>query len=363
MMPTIFFTGFPGFLGVELLPRLLQGAAGDVAVCLVQPKFAAIARARVEQLERRHSWLGGRLRLLEGDITKPRLGIHDMRAETGEVVEIFHLAAVYDLSVPRDLAHHVNVLGTRHVLDFAADCPNLRRFQYISTCYVSGRYAGVFRESDLDRGQEFHNFYEETKFHAEVEVQKRMHDGLPATIYRPAIVVGDSATGATQKYDGPYFIIRWILRQRGIAFVPIVGDPTAHRVNVVPRDFVVDALAHLARIDASRGTIYQLADPEPLTVAEMIDAIQRATRQRVLRIPLPLGVAKAAIDWVPLVERLMQIPSSAVDYFVHPAHYTCDNTQRDLAGSGIEAPGFASYVGKLVEFVRKHPGLGSEAMV
>lgn len=361
-MSTILFTGFPGFLGIELLPRLLQGNE-HAAVCLVQPKYAAIARERSEQLERRHSWLRQRLRLLEGDITRPRLGLTDVRAHSADVVEIFHLAAVYDLSVTRALAHDVNVLGTRHVLDFAAECPGLQRFQYVSTCYVSGRYAGIFRESDLDCGQGFHNFYEETKFLAEVDVQKRMHDGLPATIYRPAIVVGDSATGATQKYDGPYFIIRWILRQRGIAFMPVVGDPTAHRVNVVPRDFVVDAIAHLARLEASAGTVYQLADPQPPTVAEMIDAIQRATGQRLVRIPLPLNLAKAAIDWIPLVERLMQIPSSAVDYFVHPAHYTCDNTQRDLAGSGIEAPSFHTYVGNLVEFVRRHPGVGSEAMV
>jgi thioester reductase-like protein len=282
-MPTIFFTGFPGFLGVELLPRLMPEAAEHVAVCLVQPRYVSLAAARVEELEERHPRLRGRIRLVEGDIARPRLGIGDATANLGDVVEIFHLAAVYDLSVPKDLAHRVNVLGTRHLLDFAGDCPRLQRFQYVSTCYVSGRYAGIFRESDLDRGQGFHNFYEETKFLAEVDVQKRMHDGLPATIYRPAIVVGDSATGMTQKYDGPYFIIRWILRQRGIALMPVVGDPTAHRVNVVPRDFVVNAITHLARLDASRGNVYQLADPEPLTVAEMIDAIRvrhQASRRR-----------------------------------------------------------------------------------
>lgn len=362
-MSTIFFTGFPGFLGSELLPRLLQRSAKYVAVCLVQPKYGSIARDRADQLERRHPWLHGRVRLLEGDITKPRLGIHHVQAQTGDIVEIFHLAAVYDLSVPKDLAHRVNVLGTRHVLDFAVECPHLKRFQYVSTCYVSGRHAGVFRESDLDCGQAFHNFYEETKFQAEVDVQKRMREGLPATVYRPAIVVGDSATGATQKYDGPYFIIRWILRQPGVAVMPVVGDPTVFCVNVVPRDFVVDALAHLAGLEASRGTVYQLADPAPLTVAEMIAAIRRATHRRVLEIPVPLWLAKAAIDWVPLVERVMQIPSSAVDYFAHPGHYTADNTVRDLAGSGIEVPRFSSYVGKLVDFVRKHPELGSEAMV
>jgi len=118
----------------------------------------------------------------------------------------------------------VNVEGTRHMLDFADGCSSLRRFQYVSTCYVSGRYAGIFRETDLSKGQTFNNFYEETKYLAEVEVQEQMRQGLPATIYRPAIVVGDSRTGDTQKYDGPYFAIRWLLRQPGIAIMPVVGD-------------------------------------------------------------------------------------------------------------------------------------------
>ena len=107
----------------------------------------------------------------------------------------------------------INVDGTRNVLDFAQEARNLRRLHYVSTCYVSGRTAGVFTEHDLEKGQSFNNYYEETKYLAEVEVQQRMRAGLPTTIYRPAIVVGDSRTGATQKYDGPYFVIRWLLRQ------------------------------------------------------------------------------------------------------------------------------------------------------
>src|SRR6185295_13240080 len=106
----------------------------------------------------------------------------------------------------REVGMRVNVDGTRHVLDFAAAQPSLERLHYVSTCYVSGRYQGVFAESDLEKGQTFNNYYEETKYLAEVEVQRRMREGLPATIYRPSVVVGDSTSGATQKYDGPYFV-------------------------------------------------------------------------------------------------------------------------------------------------------------
>ncbi|MCB1034654.1 MAG: SDR family oxidoreductase, partial [Acidobacteria bacterium] len=206
-MAKVFFTGFPGFLGSELLPRVLERLSEDTAVCLIQGKFRDLAETRVEELTAAHPAIEGRVELVEGDITLPDLGLGEAQELKAEVTEIFHLAAVYDLSVPRKVGMKVNVEGTRYLLDFAQGCPNLKRFQYVSTCYVSGRYAGIFRETDLEKGQAFNNYYEETKYLAEVEVQARMKKGLPATIYRPAIVVGDSRTGATQKYDGPYYVI------------------------------------------------------------------------------------------------------------------------------------------------------------
>ncbi len=235
-MSTVFFTGFPGFLGVQLLPRVLRRNPDDRALCLVQSKFAELARRRVDELVAADTALDGRIELIEGDITVPGLGLDDPAATAAGVTEVWHLAAVYDLSVPRDIGMRVNVDGTRHVVDFAEKASGLSRVQYVSTCYVSGRYAGAFKETDLDKGQRFNNFYEETKFLAEVEVQQRMKGGMPASIYRPSIVVGDSTTGETQKYDGPYFALQWLLRQPfRFAVMPVIGDPTAVRLNVVPR--------------------------------------------------------------------------------------------------------------------------------
>jgi nucleoside-diphosphate-sugar epimerase len=228
---------------------------------------------------------------------------------------------------------------------------------------VSGRYAGIFREEDLVKGQKFNNYYEETKYLAEVEVQKRRVAGLPTTIYRPAIVVGDSRTGATQKYDGPYYVMRWLLRQPIVAMLPVVGDPSAVRVNLVPSDFVLEAMAELSAQSGSQGKVYQLADPNPLTVDELLRELGRATGRFVIRVPAPVGVSKLAIDYLPGVFRVMQIPSSAIDYFVHPTHYTCDNTLQDLAGTGVELPSFLEYLDRLVQFVKEHPEIGSEAMV
>lgn len=366
-MSTVFFTGFPGFLGSELLPRVLERRQGDHAVCLVQARYRELAERRLDELGGRHADLGDRVELLEGDITQADLGVAGgvagIEELAADVSEIFHLAAVYDLMVRRPIAMRINVDGTRHMLDFAKRCPQLERFQYVSTCYVSGRYAGIYRETDLDLGQKFNNYYEETKFLAEVEVQARMKAGLPATIYRPSVVVGDSNSGATQKFDGPYFVIRWLLRQPSVAVLPVVGDPSAVRVNLVPRDFIIDAIDHLSGAAASLGQTYQLADSRPLTVDELIDLVGDTTGRRVLKIPSMRAVAKATLDYVPGARRLMQIPSAAIDYFAHPTHYTTDNTLRDLDGTGIEVPRLSDYMPRLVEFVRDHPDIGSDAMI
>jgi thioester reductase-like protein len=361
-MATHFFTGFPGFLGSELVPRVLARSESDEAVCLVQPKFAPLARQRADEIVAREPQLQGRIRLVEGDITVPGLGLADATTLQRDVAEVYHLAAIYDLSVRRGVGLKVNVEGTRNVLDFAEGCPSLSRFQYVSTCYVSGAYAGIFRETDLAKGQRFNNYYEETKFLAEVEVQERMKKGLPATIYRPGIVVGDSHTGSTQKYDGPYFAIRWLLRQPGIAIMPVVGDTKRTRLNVVPRDFVIGAIAYLSAQEKAVGKVYQLADPDPLTIDEILTAVAKASHRLLVKVPLPVGVAKKMIDWVPLVYRVMQIPSSSIDYFVHPTFYDTANTQADLAGTDLQVPPLRSYLPALVSFMKVHPELGSEAM-
>ena len=337
-MRLIFFTGYPGFLGSALLPRVLARDPEAIAICLVQPKFASLARERARAL-------GDRVRFLEGDITSP------INFSPAGIAEIYHLAAVYDLSVSRELGMRVNVEGTKRVLDFAERCTSLQRLHYISTCYVSGRHDGVFREDDLDVDQEFNNFYEETKFLAEVEVRKRTQ--IPSTIYRPSVIVGDSKSGATQKYDGPYYVLQWILRQPRIAVLPVVGRTTKYRFNVVPRDFIIDALDFLTA--HGNAKCYQLADPNPLTVDEIIKTFAAASGRKIIRIPTLMAMAKFGAP-------MLRIPRAAVNYFTQPTSYDTTNAQRDLAGSGISVPSFRDYAPRLVEFVRSHPEIGSAGM-
>lgn len=309
-MATILVTGFPGFLGSALLPKVLARLPGEQATCLVQTRWMSLARERLAALAAAHPMLAGRVHLVDGDITQPDLGLRDSPALADRVVEIFHLAAVYDLSVGRDLAMRVNVEGTRHLLAFAARCRALRRLHYVSTCYVSGRYPGRFTEDMLAEGQSFNNHYEETKYLAELEVQRAMRDGLPATIYRPSVVVGDSVSTRPE----------------------------------------------------TRGGVFALADPQPLTVDEILREPAKATGRTVIRLPLPRWLAKGAIDHLPGVGRLLRIPSSAVDYFDLPTTFDTRHAQQALAAGGIHCPPFRRYVSHLVRFMRAHGELGPSAM-
>jgi thioester reductase-like protein len=364
-MTTVFLTGFPGFLGSALVDRLLDRyGGGDEIACLIQSRYRTAAESRADRLS--GSGDGDpAIRLYEGDVTAPGLGLDAGTADRlqSETVEVYHLAAVYDLGVSEDVGRAVNVRGTEHVLDFAEACPDLDRFQYVSTCYVSGRYDGVFTEEMLREDQQFNNWYEATKFLAEVAVRRRMAEGLPATVYRPAIAVGDSRTGETQKYDGPYFVLRWLLRQPRVAFLPLPPGADESEINVVPRDFVADAIAHLSGLAKSEGVVYQLADPNPPTAAELARLLADAADRRLLSVPTTHGIAKRSLESVPGLSRLMRIEPEAVNYFTHPTRYTSGHTVRDLAGSGVTCPPFGTYVETLVEFVRENPGIDSSAMV
>lgn len=362
-MDTIFLTGFPGFLGARLLPLLLERHPDHRAVCLVQDRYGGVAARRLADLTAASPGLAGRVELVAGDITRADLGLDDPDGLASSVREIWHLAAVYDLAVAQDLAWRVNVEGTRHVLDFAGRCGGLRRHHYVSTCYVSGRHCGPFRETDLDVGQRFNNHYEATKFEAEHAVASARSAGMPTTVYRPAVVVGDSRTGETQKFDGPYFVLQWLLRQpRRFAVMPMLGDPTMARFNMVPSDFVVDAIAHLSGLEASAGRTYQLADPAPLTVEELATELCRATDRRGVRVRLPRRPTRWLLARSDALERFLGIPAEATDYFTHPTHYDTSQAAEDLAGSGITCPTVTTYLPALVAWMNRHPDAGVGAM-
>jgi thioester reductase-like protein len=351
---TIFLTGFPGFIAGRLVERLArEGARFQL---LVQPALAERALLEVSRLAETTGAPARNFRVMEGDITREDLGLSPVDAgeARAEATTLFHLAAIYDLGVERELAMRVNVGGTRHVNRFALSLPRLGRYHYVSTCYVAGRRTGLIREDELRHEAGFRNHYEETKYLAELEVEALKRE-LPVTIHRPSVVCGDSRTGETAKYDGVYYLINYLRMWPGPLSVINIGNSEV-RLNVVPVDFVVEALAALAREERAVGATVQIADPSPLTTRELFDVVARHLAGRPSRLALPAPVVQTTLN-LPLSEKVSGLPRVGVPYFFLKQTYDTTRAEELLDPHGVRAPRFEDYVTALVDFVERHPKL------
>ena len=342
----IFLTGVPGFLGTRLLRALAAADPNATFLLLVQPKFEDRTHTLLADLD-----LADRADVLPGDITEPDLALGDRYDEVaGQVTTAVHLAAVYDLSIPRDVAWRINVDGTRHVLDLLAQSPNLERFGYVSSAYVSGKRTGTIYEDELVHDAGFKNFYEESKYHAEVIVQDRMSE-IPTLVFRPSIVVGDSETGETDKFDGPYFVLNALRKLPKYTLMTRVGSGT-EPVNLVPVDFVIDAMVHLLGTEGHKGTVFHLTDPHPLTTQSLMELFADLLDMHVAYVPVPPRLARGLMSTG--LGRALGIAPELIDYFDHPSRYDAANTQTALDGTDIECPSLPEYAPTMVEYARRH---------
>jgi len=351
---TIFVTGFPGFLATRLVKRL--ASEGARFILLIQPAFVPAAREAIQQIVRETGSAVENFRLVEGDITQPDLGLSpdELVRARRETETIFHLAAIYDLAVAQGVAARVNVEGTLNMNEFAKTVERLRRYHYVSTCYVAGRRQGLIKENELHHDAGFRNHYEETKYLAELQVEA-LKSELPITIHRPAVVCGDSKTGETVKYDGIYYLIHYLRRWPGGLTLLNIGNPNVC-LNLVPVDFVIEAMVALAKDDRAIGATVQLADPQPLTTKELFDEISKAVGGRDSFATVPAKIVYPVL-MLPLAPKITGLPHSAVPYFFLEQTYDTTRAGELLAPHGIRCPRFPDYVEALVNFVAEHPTL------
>jgi thioester reductase-like protein len=341
-----FVTGYPGFIGKRLVRRLAEQARGTETrlVLLVQPKSARAARVDLAAE-------GIAAEVVEGDVEQMHLGLSgaEFKSLAREVTDVWHLAARSVLAASRDELRRVNVEGTRNVIDLAAAARRLRRLNHFSTAYVSGDRVGVILEDELAVGQRFHNPYEETKFQAELLVRRAQAD-LPATVYRPSIVVGDSRTGEIDRFEGPYALAILLVASPLAVPLPLPGDAVAP-LNVVPVDFVVDAALAIGEDPAGAGRTVHLVDPSPLSARRVYEMIAARAGRRLPGVSVPARVLQAVLQ-LPVLERLTRAHRPAIDYVSHLAIYNCRNLLELLDGTGIQCPPITSYLDRLIEFVQ-----------
>jgi nucleoside-diphosphate-sugar epimerase len=351
---TIFVTGFPGFLATRLVKRL--AAEGARFILLTQPAFVPIAVEATLQIARETGTSLENFEIVDGDITKPDLGMAATQLEKArqETSTVFHLAAIYDLAVAQDVAATVNVEGTMNMNHFAKSVKNLRRYHYISTCYVAGKRQGIIKENELHHEAGFRNHYEQTKYLAEISVDALKSD-IPVTIHRPSVVCGDSKTGETVKYDGVYYLIHY-LRKWPLALTLLNIGNSQVCLNLVPVDFVIESMVALAKDERAVGATVQLADPTPLTTQGLFDEISKAIRGRDSLATMPAGIVYPVL-MLPLAPKITGLPHSAVPYFFIEQTYDTTRASELLKPHGIRCPAFPDYVDALVNFVAGHPAL------
>ncbi len=351
---TIFLTGFPGFIAERLVQRLAR--RDTQFFLLVQPPFVPKATDAIVRIAEQTGTPLENFAIIEGDITESNLGISDddLRTIREETTAVFHLAAVYDLAIDKDIAYKVNLDGTRNVNDLCRSLPNLSRYNYVSTCYVAGKRSGRILETELEHAAGFRNYYEETKYLAELEVEKLKRD-LAVTIFRPSVVVGDSQTGETAKYDGIYYLIKYLQKAPELLRLLNVGNRDV-RLNLVPVDFVVDGIAVLSADENAVGKTIALADPNPLTTAELFDVIAESLSKKRSVFTPPATVVERSL-MLPFSPPISGLPHAAVPYFFLSQTYDTGEANELLATHGVLCPSFREYAGNLIGFVQKHPTL------
>jgi thioester reductase-like protein len=347
----VLLTGATGFIGMELLARHLERSERQV-ITLVRADSDAAAQERVggvlENLfggdaGRYH----GRVRAVAAELTAPRLGLSDARwnelaASTGTIV---HSAASVSFTLPLESAREINLEGTRRMLELASHVQGLERYAHVSTAYVAGTHAGSFAEGDLDVGQGFRNTYEQTKFEAEQLVRT---SGLPYTILRPSIVVGDRRSGWTSAFN----VLYWPLRAfaRGL-FTAVPANPGAP-VDVVPVDYVADAIYALAEAPEGVGATYHLtAGAQASTIQELADAASSYFHKPPPRVLPPAEFAALAAESAG--SPALESGAAYFPYFSVNTFFDNAATRALLEPHGISAPPLRDYLGRLLDFATR----------
>ena len=357
-----FVTGATGFIGRFLVERLLDSREGEIHALVRES-----SRERMETLI--EQWgAQDRVRVVTGDLTEPHLGVSDEWRERheGAIEHLFHLAAIYDMTVGDERNEILNVGGTRNAVALA-NALNAGHFHHVSSVAVAGDFKGLFREDMFDEGQGLPSAYHRTKFESEKVARQQLK--VPWRVYRPAIVVGHSQTGEMDKIDGPYYFFKAIQKARHALpeWFPLAG-PELGRTNIVPVDYVAAALDHIAHRPGLDGQAFHLAAPRMERSGDVLNAFARAAHapRLAMRIDkrltdaLPKGVFSMLMK-LPALKDVRKtlladlgIPDEVIGHVGFRAQFDTRDTERALAGSGIEVPPLDEYAWRLWDYWERH---------
>ena len=370
MSTNYFVTGASGFIGKRLVKKILE-REGTVVYFLSRASGAKGDKQRAALLEYWGQDAGAahpRAIAVMGDLTQPELGIAaaDKKKLTGKVRHFFHLAAIYDLKASAEEQQAVNNEGTRNAVNFGnaikAGC-----FHHVSSIAAAGLYEGVWREDMFDEAENLEHPYFSTKHESEGIVRKEAT--TPWRVYRPGMVVGDSKTGEMDKIDGPYYFFKLIQKLRKLLppWMPTIGIEGG-RINIVPVDYVVDAMDHIAHLEKGDGKAFHLTDPNPYRVGEVLNIFAKAAHapRMEMRINaalfgfIPRGVKKSVMSLTPAkrirhaVMKDLGLPEEMFQFINYPTRFDARDAEKALKGSGITCPNLRDYAWVLWDYWERH---------
>ena len=360
---TYFVTGATGFIGKRLVKKLL--ARRDAVVY-----FLIRQESRDKVPELLEYWEADEARAVPvvGDLVKPLLGVSrsDLKKLTGKIEHLIHLAAVYDLKADAESQVAINVEGTKNAVALANEI-GAGIFQHVSSIAAAGMYEGVFREDMFEEAEGLDHPYFATKH--ESEKIARTETRMPWRVYRPGLVVGDSKTGEMDKIDGPYYFFKLIQKMRELLppWMPMVGLEGG-RINIVPVDFVVDAIDHIAHKKGLDGQAFHLVDPTPYRVGDVLNIFTRAAHapKFSLRINaallgfVPSSVKKGLLALTPVrrirnaVMKDLGLPDDIITFVNYPTRFDARETTAALKGSSISVPRLEDYAYRLWDYWERH---------
>jgi thioester reductase-like protein/NADP-dependent 3-hydroxy acid dehydrogenase YdfG len=333
-------TGGTGFIGSRVVTRILDTEPDAVVWVLVR-------RGSLTRFERLSARWGDRVIPLVGDLTAPDLGLSDeVVADLASVEAVIHCGAIYDITAGEAEQRAANVDGTRAVVGLTKKLG--ATLHHVSSIAVAGTFRGEYTEDDFDVAQELPTPYHRTKFEAEQLV--RATPGLRYRVYRPAVVVGDSRTGEMDKIDGPYYFFGVLAKLAVLPKLTPIALPDSGRTNIVPVDYVVDALVALVQVPGRDGQTFHLTAPETIGLRGIYRGVAAAAGLPPLRATLPRAVAAPILAargrakvWRNMAVTQLGIPAEILDVVDLAPTFTTDNTRNALHGSDIAVPDFASY--------------------
>lgn len=358
-----FVTGATGFIGKRLVKKLLE-RKGSVVYFLIRKE----SEGKVADLRQYWGVSAARVVPVFGDLTSKKLGVSadSVKMLKGQVDHFYHLAAVYDLEADEASQIAVNIEGTRHTVEFAKAI-DAGHFHHVSSIAAAGLYEGVFREDMFEEAENYEHPYFMTKHESEKIVRKECK--VPWSVYRPAAVVGDSTTGEMDKVDGPYYFFKLIQRMRQLLppWLPSIGLEGG-RINIVPVDFVVDALDAISHQDGIAKKCYHLVDPVGYRVGDVLDIFSRAAHAPKMNLFvnaallgfIPRSVTKGLMALAPVrrvrnaIMKDLGLPEDMLTFINYPTRFDCRETLAALKGTGVACPNLKDYAWRLWDYWERH---------